>query len=100
MKDAGDKLSDNDKQPVNDCISKLKDAISRDDSEAMKQGTEELQQALMKLGEKLYQQAGAAGGAAGAQGQPNPDDFAGYGTESVDPNDSGSDGFKNAGGDF
>ena len=103
MKDAGDKISDSDKAPVNDCISKLKDSIAKDDTEAMKKGTEDLQQALMKLGEKIYQAAGGAQGAPGAgpQGQPSPEDFAGYGSESVNPDQgAGSDGFKNAGGDF
>ena len=106
MKDAGDKISDADKAPVNDCISKLKDAIAKDDTDAMKKGTEDLTQALYKLSEKIYQAAGPAQGAPGAgpqgpQGQPSPEDFAGYGTESVDPNQgAGSDGFKNAGGDF
>ena len=105
MKDAGDKISDADKAPVNDCITKLKDAISKDDTEAMKQGTEDLQQALMKLGEKIYQAAGGAQGAPGAgpQGQPSAEDFAGYGSESAGPDASASgegDGFKNAGGDF
>ncbi len=103
MKDAGDKISESDKAPVNDCISKLKDAISKDDTEAMKKGTEELQEALMKLGEKIYQAAGGAQGAAGAgpQGQPSAEDFAGYGSESAGGTEAGSgDGFKNAGGDF
>ena len=70
----------------------------------MKKGTEDLTQALYKLSEKIYQAAGPAQGAPGAgpqAQQPSPEDFAGYGTESVDPNqDTGSDGFKNAGGDF
>jgi molecular chaperone DnaK len=106
MKDAGDKITDADKAPVNDCISKLKDAIAKDDTDAMKKGTEDLTQALYKLSEKIYQAAGPAQGAPGAgpqgpQGQPSPEDFAGYGSESVDPNQgTGSDGFKNAGGDF
>ncbi|MBR3341354.1 MAG: molecular chaperone DnaK [Clostridiales bacterium] len=102
MKDAGDKISDADKAPVNDCITKLKDAISKDDTEAMKQGTEDLQQALMKLGEKIYQAAGGAAGA-GPQAQPNPEDFAGYGSESAGPGPDASgdgEGFKDAGGDF
>ena len=101
MKDAGDKISDSDKAPVNAAIEKLKGCIAQDDTEGMKKGTEELQEALMKLGEKIYQAAGGAQGAPGAgpQGQPNPEDFAGYGSESVNP-DQGGDGFKNAGGDF
>ena len=91
MKDAGDKLSDSDKQPVNDAIAKLKDSIAKDDTEAMKRDTEALTQAIYKLSEKLYQAAGAAGG---PQGQPGPQDYAGYG-------DAGAqDGPKDAGGDF
>ncbi len=99
LKDAGDKISDADKEPVNVEIAKLKDAIAKDDQEAMKKGTDDVLQALYKVSEKLYQQAG---GAAGAQGQagPNPgEDFAGYGTENPDGT-TNNDGFKNAGGDF
>ena len=68
----------------------------------MKKGTEDLQQALMKLGEKLYAAAGAQGApGAGPQGQPSPEDFAGYGSNPTGPDaGAGSDGFKNAGGDF
>ena len=57
----------------------------------------------MKLGEKIYQAAGgdAAAAGAGAQGQPSAEDFAGYGSESAGPDNSGDgDGFKSAGGDF
>ena len=103
MKDAGDKISDADKAPVNACIEKLKGAIAQDDTEGMKKGTEELTQALYKLSEKIYQAAGPAQGAPGAgpQAQPSAEDFAGYGTESAGPDTgAGSDGFKNAGGDF
>ena len=95
MKDAGDKLSDSDKQPVNDAIAKLKDSIAKDDTEAMKADTEGLTQAIYKLSEKLYQAAGGAAGAAGGpQGQPGPQDYAGYGDAGA------SEGPKNAGGDF
>ncbi len=103
MKDAGDKISDADKAPVNACIEKLKGSIAQDNTEEMKKGTEELTQALYKLSEKIYQAAGPAQGAPGAgpQAQPNPEDFAGYGSESAGGAASGDgDGFKNAGGDF
>jgi hypothetical protein len=53
----------------------------------------------MKLGEKFYQAAGGAQGAA-----PNPEDFAGYGNPGADQGAAGGDapegGFKSAGGDF
>ena len=108
LKDAGDKISEDDKAPVNAEIQKLKDAIATDDQEAMKKGTDDVLQALYKVSEKLYQQAGAQGaagdaGAAGAAGStnagPSSEDFAGYGTEDVNGNPT-DDGFKNAGGDF
>ena len=104
MKDAGDKLSAEDKAPVEEAVSKLKDAISADDTERMKTETENVTQALYKMSEKLYSAAGGAAGAAGAQ------DYAGYGdagqagespfTGGGDNGGSGDDGFKNAGGDF
>ena len=101
LKDAGDKISDADKEPVNAEIAKLKAAIAKDDQEAMKKGTDDVLQALYKVSEKLYQQAGgdAAGAQAQGQGQPAGEDFAGYGTENPDGT-TNNDGFKNAGGDF
>ncbi|MCR4689259.1 MAG: molecular chaperone DnaK [Saccharofermentans sp.] len=102
LKDAGDKISDSDKEPVNAEIAKLKDAIAKDDQEAMKKGTDDVLQALYKVSEKLYQQAGgdqAQQAAGGAQQQAAGEDFAGYGTENPDGT-TNNDGFKNAGGDF
>ena len=98
LTDFGDKVSEEDKAPINDALAKLKDAIAKDDTEAMKTETENVSNVLMKLGEKFY----AASGAAGAQGAPNPEDFAGYGNpgDAGDAGAAGSDGFKSAGGDF
>jgi molecular chaperone DnaK len=98
LTDFGDKVSEEDKAPINDALTKLKDAIAKDDTEAMKTETENVSNVLMKLGEKFY----AASGAAGAQGAPNPEDFAGYGNpgDAGAAGDAGSDGFKSAGGDF
>ncbi|MCR5592810.1 MAG: molecular chaperone DnaK [Saccharofermentans sp.] len=101
LEDFGDKVSEDDKAPIKEALEKLKDAISKDDTEAMKTETENVSNVLMKLGEKFYQ----ASGAAGAQGAPNPEDFAGYGSagdqgaQGAGP-DAGADGFKSAGGDF
>ena len=114
LNDMGDKLSDEDKAPVNEAITRLKDAIAKDDTAAMKTETEAVTQALYKVSEKLY---AAAGGA--ASGAPNPEDFAGYGAAgadagaaggnpftgganpfTTDDGNNGDDGFKNAGGDF
>ncbi len=100
----GDKISDEDKAPVNEALARLKDAIAKDDNEAMKTETEAVTQAFYKVSEKLYQAAGGA-----ASGAPNPEDFAGYGNPGATAADGGSpfttggdddNGFKNAGGDF
>ncbi len=97
LEDFGDKVSEEDKAPVKEAVEKLKEAISKDDTEAMKTETENVSNVLMKLGEKFYQASGA-----GAQGAPNPEDFAGYGNPGADSGagDAGADGFKSAGGDF
>ena len=100
LNEIGDKVSEEDKQPVKDALQRLKDAVAKDDTEAMKTETEAVTQAFYKVSEKLYQ-------AAGGQGQPNPEDFAGYGNPGADSGNftggsTGTDdgGFKNAGGDF
>ena len=63
----------------------------------MKTETENVSNVLMKLGEKFYAASGA-----GAQGAPNPEDFAGYGDAGQAGGNEGAnpDGFKSAGGDF
>ena len=70
LKDLGDKVPANVKQPVEELIEKLKKDIERDDTEAMKADSKALEDKLMEIGQAVYQQQ-QAGGAAGAQ--PGPD---------------------------
>ena len=56
MKDVGDKLSEDDKAPVNEAVEQLKKSIASNNLEDMKRDTEALQQSIYKLSEKLYQQ--------------------------------------------
>ena len=92
LNELGDKVTAEDKAPVEAALASLKSAIAANDYEKMKTETEAVQQAFYKVSEKLY--AGANPGA--AQGQPNPQDFTG-GNPGASSNDGG---FKNAGGDF
>ena len=62
----GDKVDADSKAKVEDKRGKLKDAIDKDDFDAMKSLLEELQQELYTLGASVYQQAGTAGAAPGA----------------------------------
>jgi molecular chaperone DnaK len=68
--EAGDKLSDSDKQPVRDAIAKLRESVASNDTDRIKADTDALQKAIYEVSTKLYQQADP-NGAAGA----NPNDF-------------------------
>ncbi len=58
-----DKLSDEDKAPLNASIEKLQQAITTEDTESIKAATAELEQAAQAFGKVLYEKAGAAGAA-------------------------------------
>ena len=73
VKEAGDKLDETIKGEINAAIENLKKAIEGDDTEDIKQKTEELTQASHKVAEVLYSQA--------AQQQPGGGDAAGDGGE-------------------
>lgn len=65
LKDSGDKIPSEDAKAIEDAITDLKSAIAANDTSAIAQKTEVLQQVSMKLGEHLYRaeqeaQAGAA----------------------------------------
>ena len=62
----GDKVDADAKAKVEDKRVKLKEAVDKDDFDAMKSLLEELQQELYALGASVYQQAGAEGAAPGA----------------------------------
>jgi len=63
MTEMGDKLSDDEKAPVQAQIDKLKETLKSDNTDAIKADTEALQQAFYKIAEKIY-----------AQTQQNPGD--------------------------
>ena len=62
MTDLGDKLTDDDKAPVNAAIEKLKETVKGGDTEAIKADTEAVEKAFYKISEKLYAQQGGAQG--------------------------------------
>ena len=61
LEEAGDKLSDAEKQPVRDAIAKLKESAATDDIERIKADTDALQKAIYEVSAKLYQQGNPAG---------------------------------------
>ncbi|APS41623.1 MULTISPECIES: molecular chaperone DnaK [Weissella] len=76
LEEAGDKLSDDDKKPVEDGVADLKAAKEADDLEDMKAKKEALEKVSQELAVKLYQQAQPEGGNDGAaqDGQSGNDD--------------------------
>ena len=75
---SGDKMEEADKTDLNAKVATLKDAISKNDLEAMKNGSEELQKAMYAVSEKLYKNAAPQGQPGdAAQGAPQGGDAAG-----------------------
>jgi len=66
MRDAGDKITDDEKKPVQEAIEELNKVKNGDDLNEIKAKTESLSQAAQKIGEKLYTASQQA-----QEGQPN-----------------------------
>ena len=56
IQDAGEKITEDEKTPVEEAITALKDVMDGDDLTAIQEKSSTLSQAAMKIGEKLYQQ--------------------------------------------
>jgi molecular chaperone DnaK len=76
VKDAGDKVSANDKSTVEAAVAKAKETLKGGNIEEIKKETEELRDAAAKVAEALYRQASqnqqAGGPEGGAQGAGEP----------------------------
>jgi molecular chaperone DnaK len=87
LSEHGDKVSADEKGAIETAANALKDALKGDDVEAIKEKTNALAQASMKLGEAMYkaQQEGAAGADAQADGaKPTEDNVVDADFEEVD----------------
>ena len=83
LKEHGDKLSAAEKSQIEEGIKSLKSALEADDLDAIKQRSEALMQASLKLGEAMYKQADAAGAAGQQAGPEAPQGEASNGDEKV-----------------
>ncbi len=68
LKENGDKISAAEKEAIENAMNTLKTAAEGDDLNSIKEKTEALMQASLKLGEAMYKQAAPEAGATGAQG--------------------------------
>lgn len=81
LKDAGDKISETDRQSVERTLSELRDALKGNDAGAIRSARESLEQAWGPVASSLYSQSAAgadeqtaAGAAAGGETRPNSSD--------------------------
>jgi molecular chaperone DnaK len=70
LKEAGDKITPDEKKPVEEKIEALRKLKDGTDTEAIKKATEELSQEAQKIGQKLYQAAQEAEKAKAGAAQP------------------------------
>lgn len=56
LKDAGDKVSADDKKPVEDAIAALKEKLDSEDTAELKKLSDDLNEKLMKIGEAMYKE--------------------------------------------
>ena len=63
LKEFGDKVSADDKAPIESALNDLKEALKNDNTEDIKAKTEALQNAFYTLSSKVYNQANPQGGA-------------------------------------
>ena len=87
MEDAGDKLTDADKAPVQEAIAKLEETLKSGSVDQIKADSDALEKALYALSSKLYQQPGAdpnMGGMGGSGGTGPSDDGTVYDADFTD----------------
>ena len=86
MSEHNDKLSDQDKEPMNKAIEKVNNAASADDPAAIQQATSELSAAAQAFSKVLYEKDAAAGG--GDAAEPTAGSAAGSDSEDDDAIDA------------
>lgn len=69
LKENGDKIGASDKEGIEKAVQELKDVLDSNDAEKIKEKTNALTQASLKLGEAMYKQSADATTAAGASGE-------------------------------
>ncbi|WP_151670091.1 molecular chaperone DnaK [Nitrincola schmidtii] len=74
LKDAADKVTDDEKAKIEAAISDLEEVLKGDDKEAIESKTEALTEAVSAVAQKMYADAAAAEGAQGEQANEKPAD--------------------------
>jgi len=78
IKDLGDKVPQEKKQPIEDAIAAVREALKGEDVDAIKRAYDDLQNKFQSVTEDLYKQAAANAQSAGAGPGPQPGPGAGH----------------------
>jgi molecular chaperone DnaK len=94
LKDLGDKVPADKKQPIEDAIAAVREALKGEDVDAIKRAYDDLQTKFQSVTEDLYKQAAANAQAAGAGpgGQPGPQPGPGAGHPGAGAHQGGGEG--------
>ncbi|MES1937804.1 molecular chaperone DnaK [Salinisphaera hydrothermalis] len=83
LRDLGDKVSDDEKKPVNDAIAELRTALEGDDKDDIEAKTQKLSEASAPIMEKAYSQGGEGAREGAAEAQGGQQSQSGHGDDDV-----------------
>ena len=91
LHDAGDKVTDEDKKPVEEAVSALKEKLETEDLDELKKLSEDLNDKLMKIGEKMYKDQAEDSSDSTPEAEVKEDESAGDSKESDKSDDKSDD---------
>lgn len=91
LHDAGDKVTDEDKKPVEEAVSALKEKLETEDLDELKKLSEDLNDKLMKIGEKMYKDQAEDSADSTPEAEVKEDESAGDSKESDKSDDKSED---------
>ena len=91
LHDAGDKVTDEDKKPVEEAVAALKEKLETEDLDELKKLSEDLNEKLMKIGEKMYKDQAEESADSTPEAEVKEDESAGDSKESDKSNDKSED---------
>jgi molecular chaperone DnaK len=91
LHDAGDKVTDEDKKPVEEAVSALKEKLETEDLDELKKLSEDLNEKLMKIGEKMYKDQAEDSADSTPEAEVKEDESAGDSKESEKSNHKSED---------
>ena len=91
LHDAGDKVTDEDKKPVEEAVSALKEKLETEDLDELKKLSEDLNEKLMKIGEKMYKDQAEDSADSTPEAEVKEDESAGDSKESDKTDDKSED---------